>query len=323
MASRTLLVADIGGTNARFALADPTGPGFSEEVTLRCADFATADDAIQQYLSQVGATAPDVICLAVAGPVIDQVVQFTNNPWRIAAADLSEKFPRASVRLLNDFEAIAYSVPFLETGADLREKSEFTVAIVGPGTGLGTAGLIKTHGMLIPIKSEASHKGFAPETDLQRKVLESLLRRFERVSVERMVSGAGLENIYRALRQTMDPDGLPLSAADIFGEAESGDNDQATLAVALFFEILGQFAGDIALAFGAQDGVFIAGGIVRRYPEMFAASSFRSGFENKGRYRDHLQTIPTTLIEYPQPGLLGASYAALELVRGTEVLPTS
>jgi glucokinase len=323
MANPTLLIGDIGGTNARFALADPGQPGFSDEATLQCVDYATADDAIEHYLGEVGAASPDVICLAAAGPVIDQVVHFTNNSWRIAAADLAAKFPRAAVRLLNDFESIAYSIPFVTSDAELRDKDEFTVAIVGPGTGLGTAGLKKSRDVLIPIVSEASHKGFAPETDLQRKVLEALLRRFDRVSVERVVSGAGLENIYQALGQEMDPDSPQLSAAEIFGEAAGGGSDQATLAVALFFEILGQFAGDIALAFGAKDGVYIAGGIVRRYPEMFEDSSFRSGFENKGRYRSYMESIPTKLITHPQPGLLGASYVALESLRGTEVMPTS
>lgn len=323
MAIPTLLIGDIGGTNARFALADPGQPGFSDEATLRCADYATADDAIEHYLGEVGATVPDVICLAAAGPVIDQVVHFTNNSWRIAAADLAAKFPKAAVRLLNDFESIAYSIPFVTSDTELRDKDEFTVAIVGPGTGLGTVGLKKSRDVLVPIVSEASHKGFAPETDLQRKVLEALLRRFDRVSVERVVSGAGLENIYQALGQEMDPDSPQLSAAEIFGEAAGGGSDQATLAVALFFEILGQFAGDVALAFGAKDGVYIAGGIVPRYPEMFEDSSFRSGFENKGRYRSHMESIPTQLITHPHPGLLGASYVSLELLRGTEVMPTS
>jgi len=323
MAAPILLVADIGGTNARFALANSEQPGFSDEATLQCADYATPDDAIQHYLGEVGAAAPDIICLAAAGPVINQVVKFTNNPWRIAAEELAAKFPNAPVRLLNDFEAIAYSVPFLSSGAYLHDRDEFTVAIVGPGTGLGTAGLKKSRGVLVPIISEASHKGFAPETNLQRDVLEALIDRFGRVSVERLVSGAGLENIYWALAQAQRQDGPALSAAEIFSKARSGGNARVTTAVNLFFEVLGQFAGDIALAFGAEDGVFIAGGIVRRYPEMFAASPFRSGFENKGRYRSHMEEIPTHLIVHPQPGLLGASYVALELLRGVEVIPTS
>jgi len=323
MAERTMLIGDIGGTNARFALADQSAPGFSHEETLQCVDFASAEAAVRHYLESVSAPTPDVICLAAAGPVIDDVVQFTNNPWRISVADLQEKFPGAVIRLLNDFEAIAYSIPFLPGEDELHDKRQFTVGIVGPGTGLGTAGLKKSSVALLPIVSEASHKGFAPETDPQRELLEILRGRFGRVSVERLVSGAGIENIYWALGQEQYLDSPQLQAPEIFTEASNNGSYHAMEAVALFFEILGQFAGDIALAFGADDGVFIAGGIVRRYPEMFEASRFRSGFENKGRYRSHMERIRTSLITHPQPGLLGASYVALESLRGTEVMPIS
>jgi glucokinase len=159
----------------------------------------------------------------------------------------------------------------------------------------------------VPIVSEASHNGFAPETDLQREVLEVLRRRFDRVSVERLVSGTGLENLFWALGELRGSESRVLSAGEIF----AATNNHASETVQLFFELLGQYAGDIALAFGAKDGVFIAGGIVRRYPELFEASGFRAGFESKGRYRQHMETIPTELITHSQPGLLGASYVAL------------
>ena len=319
MAERTMLIGDIGGTNARFALADQSAPGFSHEETLQCADFASADAAIAEYLDKVGAPQPDVICLAAAGPVINDVVQFTNNPWRISVKELRGNFPGATVRLINDFEAIAYSVPFLSALPGLIEREQFTVAIVGPGTGLGTAGLKKHGNTLVPIVSEASHNGFAPETELQREVLEVLRRRFDRVSVERLVSGTGLENLFWALGELRGSESQALSAGEIF----AATNNHASETVQLFFELLGQYAGDIALAFGAKDGVFIAGGIVRRYPELFEASGFRAGFENKGRYRQHMESISTELITHPQPGLLGASYVALDSLRGTEVMPTS
>jgi len=319
MAGSSLLIGDIGGTNARFALADPAQPGFSEEATLQCADFESAEAAIKHYLNRVGVKSPSVICLAAAGPVVNQAVQFTNNPWSIAAAELAAGFSTSAIRLLNDFEAIAYSIPYLPSAAGLLEQDSFTVSIVGPGTGLGTAGLKKYGDALVPIVSEASHKGFAPETGFQREVLDVLRGRFERVSVERLISGKGLENLYWALGQVRGSESSSLSAEEIF----AAEDDHASETVQLFFEILGQYAGDIALAFGAADGVFIAGGIVRRYPELFAASRFRSGFENKGRYRSIMERIPTHLITHAQPGLLGASYVALELLRGTEVMPTS
>ncbi|NIL92861.1 MAG: glucokinase [Woeseiaceae bacterium] len=318
MAKPTLLIADIGGTNARFALADAKAPGFSREQTLQCADFPSVEGAIQHYLKQVRAAAPSVICLAAAGPVVDQHISVTNNHWALAVDDLSDAFSTDAVRLMNDFEAIAYSIPAL-SGDDCLAvglpdpeplpEGDFTVAIVGPGTGLGSVGLRRYNDALIPIASEASHGGFAPETRVQLDVLVALREQFDRVSSERVVSGSGLENIFWALGQ-IHGDKLPkLSAPQIFAAAGKSD-EHAAEAVALFFEVLGQFAGDFALAISANDGVYIGGGIVRRYPEMFANSRFRSGFEGKGRHRSILERIPTQLIMHPQPGLLGASCVA-------------
>ncbi|MDX1499925.1 MAG: glucokinase [Woeseiaceae bacterium] len=322
MASKVLLIGDIGGTNARFALADPKKPGFSKEATLKCADFASADLAIKQYLKDAGAKAPDVICLAAAGPIVDQRVRFTNNPWSIGSTELGAQFAIEKVRLLNDFEAIAYSVPFLGPD-DCRAvglpdpeplaSEHYTVGVVGPGTGLGAVGLRKHGKLLLPIPGEASHGGFAPESRVQIDMLTALRERFDRVSTERFVSGPGLENIYWALSRIHGEQHVPLKAADIFASAKNGSDARAAESVQMFFEILGQFAGDYAMALGAKDGIFIAGGIVRRYPDLLENSRFRSGFEAKGRHRSLLERIPTQLILHEQPGLLGASYCALEL----------
>jgi glucokinase len=318
---QTLLIADIGGTNARFALADDKKPGFSQEQTLQCADFASVEDAISQYLETVSAEPPSVICLAAAGPVVDQHIKVTNNHWLLAVDDLSEAFSTGAVRLMNDFEAIAYSVPALGEGDCLPvglpeprplPDGDYSVAIVGPGTGLGSVGLRKVGDTLIPIASEASHGGFAPETRVQLDVLVALREEFDRVSSERLVSGSGLENIYWALGQIHGLKLPKLSAREIFTAAQESD-EHASEAVALFFEVLGQFAGNYALALSANDGVYIAGGIVPRYPELFLNSRFRSGFESKGRHRAIMERIPTQLIVHPQPGLLGASYVAQEM----------
>jgi glucokinase len=321
VAAQTLLIADIGGTNARFALADDKTPGFSQEQTLQCADFLSVEGAISHYLETVGAESPSVICLAAAGPVVDQHIKVTNNHWLLAVDDLSEAFSTEAVRLMNDFEAIAYSVPALGEDDCLPvglpdpkplPDGDYSVAIVGPGTGLGSVGLRKIGGQLIPIASEASHGGFAPETRVQLDVMVALREEFDRVSSERLVSGSGLENIYWALGQ-IHGDKLPkLSAREIFAAAQSAE-EHALEAVTLFFEVLGQFAGNYALALSANDGVYIAGGIVPRYPELFVNSRFRSGFESKGRHRAIMERIPTQLIVHPQPGLLGASYVAQEM----------
>jgi len=318
----TLLIGDIGGTNARFALADPKQPGFTRERTLQCAEYASADDAIKAYLKDIGAKAPDVICLAAAGPIVEQRVRFTNNPWTIASSELARHFDIERVRLLNDFEAIAYSIPFLgeqdclpfglPESAPLHAE-HYTVGIVGPGTGLGAVGLRKHGDLLIPIAGEASHSGFAPETQVQIDMLSVLRERYDRVSSERFVSGPGIENIYWALCRIHGEQRPQLKAAEIFAKAADRSDTRAAEAVQMFFEILGQVAGDYALSLGAKDGIFIAGGIVRRYPDLLENSRFRSGFEAKGRHRSLMEKIPTRLVLHEQPGLLGASYCALQL----------
>ena len=318
-----LLIGDIGGTNARFAMAESNGNGFEYEQTLKCADFATADDAIRHYLDAVGADQPAGICLAAAGPIVEERVRFTNNPWTIAVADLQKEFASAAVSLLNDFEAIAYAVPVLGTNDSMPiglpepqplVAEHYTVGVIGPGTGLGAVGLRRYGEHFIPIAGEASHGGFAPETQVQFDVLGVIRERFERVSSERLVSGQGIENLYWALTQMHGEKRAALSAAEIFSAAMDGSDDRAAEAVELFFEILGQVAGDLALTLGAEDGIFIAGGIAQRYPDKLANSRFRTGFERKGRHRSLMERIPTQLITHTQPGLLGAANRVRQIV---------
>ena len=318
-----LLVGDIGGTNARFALADAGSVGFRDQHTYACADYETAGEAIGEYLNHAKVEAPDAVCLAVAGPIVNNSVSFTNNHWVISGDELHDQFRGANVRLLNDFEAIAYSLPFV-TGGDCRPiglperpldtKSDFTVAVVGPGTGLGCAGLMNREETLIPIVGEGGHKGFAPESRVQVRVLEILRERFDRVSDERLLSGPGIENLYQALCQLHGEHPKMLTAAEIFTRGETVHESRAGEAVQLFFELLGQVAGNLALTVKAVDGVFIAGGIVQRYPDAIENSRFRSGFESKGRYRSIMEQIPTHLILHKDPGLLGASYVARTMV---------
>ena len=166
-----------------------------------------------------------------------------------------------------------------------------------------------------PITGPRFRKVGAPETKVQLDVLVALRQQFDRVSSERLVSGSGLENIYWALGEIHGDELENLSAKEIFVKARDNSDTHAAEAVGLFFEVLGQFAGDLALALGAYDGVYVAGGIVKRYPNMFANSRFRSGFEQKGRHRTIAERIPTQLILHEQPGLLGASYCALQLLK--------
>jgi glucokinase len=260
------------------------------------------------------------VCLAAAGPVVDEHVHITNNHWDISAAETRADFGIETVRLLNDFAAIAYSIPFLGEDDSLiigphdqrrLPLERFNVAILGPGTGLGVAGLCRRGGTLVPITGEGGHVGFAPESALQTEILELLRDKYDRVSAERLIAGSGLENIYQALSTIRGKPGINLSPAEIF--AERGAGNVAAEAVDVFFELLGQVAGDLALTLGAEDGVYIAGGITKRYPEILKTSRFRSAFENKGRHRSLMERIPTRLIMHDQPGLLGAAYSVLEV----------
>jgi glucokinase len=319
-----LLIGDIGGTNARFALVPQRTRAWEFETILSCADYESAEDAISDYLLQVGASAPPVICLAVAGPVINQSVRFTNNHWVTDAVDLAERFPATHIRLLNDFEAIAYSLPLLDQSdlvtvglvePALEKESDFTVAVLGPGTGLGVAGLIGRGGRHIAVVSEGGHVGFAPENQMQLEVLRVLRERFDRVSDERLLCGPGLENIYWAVQKIHGERSPRIGAREIFESALANKNVYASESLKLFYEALGQAAGNIALSLSAHDGVYLGGGILKRYPELLRSSAFRSGFENKGRYRALMEQIPTHLITHSQPGLLGAGQIAQQLFK--------
>jgi glucokinase len=326
MSSDCLLIGDIGGTNARFALADPLIPGYARQKKYICADYATADLALRAYVEEFCPDGPGIVCLAAAGPVIDHTIRLTNNHWSVDAQAISTEFAGASVRLLNDFEAIAYAIPLL-TGSDSRslgspetiepDQQRYSLGVVGPGTGLGYAALYKRDGLLIPVTGEGGLQGFAPESQLQLDLLKVLMKRYERVPYERLVSGPGLENIYWALAAMYGEEPPQLSAAEIFSSADNGDDKRADEAVQLFFELLGQVAGNLAISMSTFDGVYIGGGIAKRYPQMLSDSRFREGFENKGGHRPLMERIPTRLITHDDPGLLGASYCALEMLQRT------
>jgi glucokinase len=318
----SLLIGDIGGTNARFALADPLSPAYSDEITLHCTDFETSEDAIGHYLDKTGIPEPDIICLAAAGPIVDQSVSFTNNHWSIDCRSLSARFPSAQNRLLNDFEAIAWSLPHIGAqdavtigleDTHSRDPQHFNIGVLGCGTGLGVAGATVRDSGIHHIVGEGGHIGFAPENQLQLEVLKQLRERFERVSNERLLSGPGIQNIYWALRKIHGQRGTRITTREIFQSALANEDVIAAETLHLFYEALGQVAGNLALSLGANDGIYIAGGIVKRYPDLLKTSSFRSGFEAKGRHRALMEKIPTLLIMHPQPGLLGTGYCARQM----------
>lgn len=320
MDSTACLIGDIGGTNARFALTRSGQPGYVEERVYPCADHPSLKQGIEAYLHDVELPGADAICLAVAGPIFEGAVQFTNSHWQIAEQPLRAAFGTGRVRLVNDFEAIAYAVPLLgpddlhlvgTTPAPDLSGENYRIGVLGPGTGLGAAGLVRSDGLSTVLVTEAGHVGFAPETQEQHELLSRLHTRFDRVSDERVASGAGLENIYYWAQNRECDDGA--SAAEIFERARSGQAGAAR-SVNLFFELLGQIAGNLALSLGAFQGIYIVGGIVQRHLELLPVNRFRAGFENKGRHRGIMARVPTLVIRHPQPGLLGASHIARQML---------
>lgn len=315
MKTPTILIADIGGTNARFALASVEQPYFVQAQTLQCVDFENVEQAIDAYLNSHELKKLDGICFAVAGPIVGQNVKLTNNHWHINSADLKQRYHQNNAHLLNDFESIAFSLPrmrsddLIEIGGQWQNVSDndFTVGVLGPGTGLGVTGLCQRNGCIYPLITEGGHSSFAPESKLQIQVLEYLHNKLGRVSNERLLSGPGLMNIHEALCEIHGRENPGLSTSDIAIAGTQGNADICQQSIDLFFEVLGQVAGDLVLTIGAYDGIFIAGGITQRYPEYLAKSGFRERFENKGRHSDLMNNTPSWLVKHRNPGLVGAS----------------
>ena len=306
-----VVLADIGGTNARFALAAADSIGTPSELartTYPTRAHASLSEAVRTFLSDTHQSQVEAIYAAVAGPVVAGRAQMTNSPWQVCAAQLAADFDTASIAVLNDFEALAYALPLL-TERDLTQLGDCghppggnrrVFAVVGPGTGLGAAGLIMAEGRPVPIVTEGGHVGFAPETAEQMHIKTKLESRYDRVSAERLASGQGIENIYWALSDRS------LSAAEIFQRCRADEDAHAVSAVRVFFRVLGQVAGDLALAMGSLHGVYIAGGVAQKHGDLLLKSEFREGFESKGRHRALMRDTPTFLVTHPEPGLLGA-----------------
>ncbi|MFG1496373.1 glucokinase [Saccharospirillum sp. HFRX-1] len=319
------LIADIGGTNARFALApintfDPaTGPQLTEGdlvavAGLNGAEYDTIADAIRAYLAGPAADydRPEHAVMAIACPTDQDRITMTNHTWSFSVRELQADIGLASLHFINDFNALANSIPHL-TADDVVKIGRgeglpgWPMAVTGPGTGLGVAGLAFSETGPVTLQTEGSHVNFAPSDAVEIDILRFLMNRYERVSAERLISGMGLENTYQALcdRQGVAPQSL--KAADISQRALDRADPLCEEALARFCAILGSYAGDVALMMGAKGGVYIAGGIVPRFVDYFATSQFRARFEAKGRLRGFVESVPTYVVVSKQPGLLGAA----------------
>jgi len=317
--ARLGLAADIGGTNCRLCLIDldKSPPTIGEMKGYRCADYPSAEACIRDFLDDAGGAAmPCYAVLAVAGPVQAGVVRMTNNPWQLDERALTADLGMKKVRLINDFAAQALSAPLLR-GEDLVligpvsiGMPGHTVAVMGPGTGFGVAALAggTYRGLLV---TEGGHIAFAPTDHVERQVLHILSQRHGRVSIERILAGPGMAELHGALEEIAGVTPSGMDAAMITQAAAAGDR-LAAETVDRFCAILGSVAGDLALALGAQGGVFIAGGIAPRLLKELEAGPFRERFEDKGRFRPYMQAIPTRVIVTPNAAIRGD---ADELVR--------
>src|ERR1700751_378948 len=302
-----ILLADIGGTNARFALMEHGDIGPPEH--LRVADFPRIEDAMAAFLFRQGGTKPAVGVLGVAGPVVNNVCIFTNSTWVVDGGALAKQFGIASVRLLNDFEALGWSLPALKP-ADLfalgeqRAVPDAPMLVLGPGTGFGTSAFLQTP-QPAAVVTEAGHATLPATSDREAQVIAELRRRFGHVFVERVLSGSGLENLYSPLGAVDGTAAPPRDAAALTEAAFDGSCVLCQATVEMFCAFFGGVAGDLALTFLARGGVFIAGGIVPRFAERLGQTQFRTQFESKGRYEELLGRIPTSVIVTPDTSFIG------------------
>jgi glucokinase len=316
--TRQIAVADVGGTHARFALADLEGGrvvALGEPVTLKTNEHGSFQLAWQEFGRRSGIDLPNELAIAFAGPVGGDMLKLTNNPWVIRPALIKERLGVDRYTIVNDFGAVAYAVATLGDddfrhicGPERPLPQEGVISIVGPGTGLGVAALLKKNGGYEVIETEGGHVDFAPLDALEDRILVELRRSFRRVSVERIASGRGLWNVYEALGAI---EGLSLKFHDekeLWTAALEETDSLANAALDRVCLTLGAVAGDMALAQGAT-AVVIAGGVGLRLAGFLPRSGFRDRFIAKGRFERRMDEMPVKLITYPQPGLVGAAAA--------------
>ena len=309
--SGTKLLADIGATNVRFALLTSDGLMLRAE-GVRNLDYETIGEAIDAYLAPVPREEwPSEAAFAVTAPITGDKVTMMNAPWIFSIEDVRRRYGWSALYTVNDFVANALAVPQLlsddivQVGEGKPVAGE-AIAVLGPGTGLGVAGLIRCGGKWTPIAGEGGHATLAPIDSREAGIIDILRRQYAHVSAERVLSGPGLVNLYDALCELAGKPAAPLPPERIT-DLYPGCDPQARETVMMFCGMLGTFAGSVALTFGARGGVYIMGGIVPKILGTFTQSSFRERFEFRGRYRAYLSEIPTFVVTRPNPAFLGLS----------------
>jgi glucokinase len=305
-----VLLADIGGTNSRFALAGSDGR--PEHIRIHEHDASRSLEAlISRYLEEIGAR-PDAAVLAVAGPIDGQEITLTNRGWRFHCGELADRLGLSALRVVNDFEAIAWAIPRLDP-ADTRRlggPKEFRRGIkvvLGPGTGLGVAALVPVGDGWQVIPSEGGHASFGPQAADEIEVFSRLFAEYGHISAEMAISGPGLARLAHAV----DPTAARRTPEQVVADAFAGE-PAAVAAAELFVRSLGRFAGGLALTFKATGGVYVAGGVASRLGSLFDAEQFHAAFKAHPPYETLLEDIPCLMMRRTEPGLLGCAVLADE-----------
>lgn len=309
------LLGDIGGTNARFALVMGNGSPITHEVTLPTGQFPDLAAAASAYLQQVGQTAVRQACIAIANPIDGDVLKMTNNHWKFSIEATRQALGLDSLLMLNDWEAMAMAAPALN-GRDLEQIGSgepvhgAPKGLIGPGTGLGVSSLVRSRrGDWVPIAGEGGHVSLSPTSEREADILRVLWQTYPHVSAERVISGMGLENLYRAICKLNSTEPEALVAAQVSERGLAASDVACEEALACMCSMLGNAAANLALTLGARGGIYIGGGVIGRLGDYFARSGFRAAFEAKGRFARYMQRIPTYVIRAEQPALIGCAMA--------------
>ncbi|MCU5772870.1 glucokinase [Erwiniaceae bacterium BAC15a-03b] len=304
------LVGDVGGTNARLALCELESGSVSQAKTFPTSEYANLEAVIRVYLDEQKQDIKDG-CIAIACPVTEDWVEMTNHDWAFSIKQMKANLGLQHLEVINDFTAVSMAIPML-TEADVIQFGgkaaikDRPIAVYGAGTGLGVAHLVHVDQRWVSLPGEGGHVDFAPNSEEEDLILEVLRPELGHVSAERLLSGMGLVNLYRAIVKSDDRVPENLKPRDVSERALADSCIDCRRALSLFCVIMGRFGGNLALTLGTFGGVYIAGGIVPRFLEFFKASGFRAAFEDKGRFKDYVSEIPVYMITHDQPGLLGA-----------------
>ena len=309
------IVADIGGTNARFALVNGKQNGqfeFSHIHILNAQDYPTINAALHAYMQLLDGVKPRAVSAAIAGPVLGDTVKMTNLNWEFSVKQLTAEFGLDRFVALNDFAAVAAATgdihsDFVQTIKAGTGDPNGNKAVFGPGTGLGVAGVIRHQGKWLPLPSEGGHVNLAPTNALEADIIKAAMKRHPQVSAEVFISGPGLVHLYKALADVLGVAPSDVSPADITSNALAKSDPVCLQTLEVFCSLIGSFAGNLALTYGATAGVYMAGGILPRFADFLRQSEFSQKFNAKGAQQGYVANIPAYLITHPEIAFAGAA----------------